>query len=275
MKKSNLFLLLFFIIILSSSVNAVCTVTLDKSDYFPLETALATMSCDSQLEKNTDYTLTWYNGTDIVETDIGVTPSNPGDNFFESYTIPAGAEWTNAYASLSGTDLEGIDYFNVSGASANSLLIEDIYFSDDLYIGRTGSLHFSVADENDNLVTNSFCVVEFLDEDLLPVSSLVGEPTISGHSGVSDEISTETFKEGKSYSVNIFCSCGSNSTGKECWDSSGNIITNSVGSASASFTVKTWLKVNTVTNKLSYVGKEEIFICANVTNVEYYIQLYE
>lgn len=261
-------LILSFVFILTIPfANALCTVTFDKETYNQAETITATMNCDSAAEKSQTYDLTWSNGT-TLETDSGTTPATTGQNFFESYVIPSDYVDGNITATLTGTNLEGSDTANVTNASANDLIISDIEFSDDLFLGLEGSMSFLVKDGDGNLVSNARCNVEFLDGSNRPIFVLEAPRTSSGSSVVSDTIDPGTYKEGVQYSSHIHCSCGTTGTDNVCWDSNGNEITKATGDSVGTFQIDTWLTVNTVTNKDNYIGREEVFICANVTSVD-------
>ena len=58
------------------------------------------MVCDSGTEINRAYAVTWTNGTDTIEVDIGITPGSIGTPFFEGLDIPTGINWTNAESNL-------------------------------------------------------------------------------------------------------------------------------------------------------------------------------
>ena len=130
MNKKVLFLVGLVVISFASIslISATCTVTFDRqipTQYAPTEDISAAMVCDNKNEEADAYTLTWTNSSgDTIQTNTGTTPKPKNQYFYEEYRIPS-TYLGNITATLTGTDLEGDDIANVSGASASSLIISD------------------------------------------------------------------------------------------------------------------------------------------------------
>ena len=267
MKKAIYSIIILTLILVSiSQISAVCTVLFDSETYKPSETITATMSCSENGEKNIVYTLNWTNATGSqLEVEIGITPAVAGTPFFEIYVIPS--DYSGIInATLQGTGLEGNDSANVSGSNANSLIITDASFTTAAYIGELFSVVFTVTDENDKKIDNANCVVYGTDDIGAPLQLAGGSITKDGRggaSGILDQIHTE----GNEYIAVVACSCGVANTSNSCTDEDGFAIGASSGSNIYPYTVSRHLTVNTVTDRSEYIMKNEIVICANVTNV--------
>ena len=259
-------------IFLISFVSAVCTVTLDKEIYNSQATVTATMLCDNKNEDNDAYTLNWTNSSRyVLETDTGFAPKH--DNaFFDTYTLPA--NYNDTYgdyinATLNGVpspgDLEGTDFANVTGDNAYSLIINHTHFSPFAFIGNLFSLNYNVKDVNGKLVSNAKCFTFGTDESNSPLATCGESVSLNGR-GVCSDVLANIFDEGEQYIVRTRCSCGTGDNA--CFDEDGNSVNLSTGSTTTSFTTNTWLTVNTVTDKSNYFMKNEIIICANITNVD-------
>jgi len=263
MKKAIYFL---FFVLLITSVSAVCTVNFDEDEYNPGETVAATMICTSSTEKNKEYILSWSNSTSIVETDVGITPSVTGSPFFETYEIPLDAtNWTNANATLTGSNLEGIDYFNVTGTSSNILTINNVIFYSKVLMGNLFSVMFTVRDTNNLEVNNAVCEVFSSSSGGNPLQECGEVVTYNGKAICGDILNSDTFIENNNYLVRIGCICGYGDN--SCFDEEGTQIQGARGSTAFPFSVSRWLNVSTITDKKSYTLSDDyIFVCANITN---------
>jgi hypothetical protein len=118
--KNKFLVWLILSIFLINSVFAVCTISLDKTSYAPTETVTAEISCSETIEKIKIYSLNWtFNGIDNYEWDIGITPSNVGQNFYETFVLNSTYDGT-INVSMNGTNLEGS-----SGADVTRVLIDE------------------------------------------------------------------------------------------------------------------------------------------------------
>jgi hypothetical protein len=276
--KSKLALILssiFFALFLISFSQAACTLTLDKTSYIAGETATAAMTCSANGEKNKAYTLNWTNQTGaLFETDTGTTPAVKNQLFYQSYSIPSG--WPNGVflnASLLGDSLTVTqnDSANVTAsasAPANSLLITNATFGGG-YIGLVSSVKATVKDENSKKITGGFCKISAWSNDETRMLMYQDTRIVDGDVKVAEILPPTRFAEGTDYAYKILCYCGTAGAGTECIDEDGAYVNNSITSAKGFFTTSTWLTVNTVTDKSVYAPKQEIFLCANVTNVNY------
>jgi hypothetical protein len=273
MKKESLFLVIILSVILLPFISAACTVTLDKEVYVAGETATAAMSCSTTGEKNTDYTLNWTNQSgNQFEVDEGTTPQVKNQLFYQSYTIPA--SWPDQIflnASLSGDGLSVTqnDSANVtSTGGSNSLLIVNSTFGGG-FIGKVGSIQAKVTNGSGKKISGGFCKISGWSNDETKMLLYQDTTIVDGEVKVADIMSPNRFDEGTDYAYKILCYCGSDVSMTECIDEDGVSVIDSIGSTKGFFTTSTWLTVNTVTDKSLYSLKEEIFICANVTNVNY------
>lgn len=267
MKK--LFLVLCLTLFLVSSASATCTVTLDKESYAPTETAIAEISCAPQ-ERNKEYTLNWtyQNGTS-VELDNGTTPNGVGQTFYELYTIPS--NWPIGIflnATISGLEItSSTDSANISSAISSSLLITGESFGGG-YLGLVSSITAIVKDESGKKISGGFCKISGWSNDETRMLMSKDTVMIDGEIKVAEILSTTRFEEGIDYAYKILCYCGSDGSGTECIDEEGASVNDSIGSSKNFFTTLTWLTVNTVTDRNDYIMKNELVVCANVTNID-------
>ena len=266
--KNKLFILILGLLLISS-VSAVCTVSFEKESYFPSETITAAMVCDTNQEKSQAYTLNWTyaNGTQL-ELDTGITPAIVSEYFYETYVIDS--DWPEGVfinATLQGTNLEGTDSANVSGASANTLVIVDSIFGGG-FIGKESSIKATVVDENGKKVSGGNCKLSLWSNDETQMLHSDESKIYDSEIKFNWVLRSAQVAEGTQYAYKIKCFCGSDGGENECIDEDGSAIEDSIGSIKASLLTKTWIASNTVTNKDSYVGREELFICANLTNIE-------
>ena len=264
MRKSTS-LLIFVFILLISSVSAVCTLTLDKSIYIGGETATASMLCDDAMERSKSYTVTWRNNTAIVETDLGTTPSS-SIYFFETLDIPFNTEWTSANVTLTGTNLEGVAYFSVTGNSSKRLSINNATFTQTAFLGENYAIDFQVKDSNDNTINNAHCFIYGTDITGAPLEGCGEVHTHDGRGSCDSILDSERFNENENYLARIRCNCDFGD--HACSNQIGEKIEGYSGSTSIPFTTSKWLTINTVTDKSSYVygTDKEVRVCANVSN---------
>jgi len=259
--------LILLLILLVNLVSGVCTVTFDKSSYRPGETVTATMICDKPQERSKIYDLNWYNGTILLETDTGITPALTSLPFFETYIIPTNAvDWVQANATLLGTNLEGGDYFNVSGNATNLLKINDGRFSPLVRIGDYLAMDLKVTNaETGKGINGAFCSIFVTDDSGAPLQNCRTGYSFDSRVSCGDVLSADQFMEGNQYLANVRCICGTGDS--VCFDEDGNIEEKYRGSTSFIFTINPWLTVNTITDKSNYNLQDEIIlVCANITN---------
>ena len=261
---------LTIIILATGFTSAVCTVSLDESNYHPTETATATIACSGNEEKTVSYTLNWTyaNGT-ILETDNGTIPDKRSEAVFQTFFIPTGTAGI-INATLTGTNLEGTASANVSGAVTGSLIIRNPETSSSpLLIGKRIGLRFEVIDENNKTINGAQCNTWTEDGNLFPIESSMKEIITYGGFGThTQELSNKNFEEDKEYLLNIQCICGASGSGKTCTDEDGVEVTSSSGGIGVPLLIAQWLEVSTLVDKSQYEMKDEIFICANISNTE-------
>lgn len=255
-------------IFLFSCVSAVCTVTLFKEQYKPSEVIEASMNCSDVNEKLQTYVLNWSNSSGYqLELDTGTTPSSVSSPFFQTYTIPS-TYAGKINANLTGTNLEGSDWANVSGTSANVLTITDAMFTPMVYIGNLFAVDFKVENNLGKAVSNAHCFIYGTDNTDSPIQ-ICGETETRNGRGICGGVLASDFFEGNNYLAKIRCSCNINGTDDSCFDEDGVPIIASSGSGIYPLTVSSWLSVNTVVDQAVYKQKEEIVICANLSNLNY------
>jgi hypothetical protein len=172
-------------------------------------------------------------------------------------------------ATLQGTDLEGTDSANITSiGAANSLSITSAMFGGG-YIGLVSSIKATVKDENGKRISGGVCKVSALSNNETRVLLEKESRPIGGTIEVSEIMPASRLNEAEDYAYTIECLCGSEGGALECINEDGENVNNSVGKAKSFFTTKQWLSINTVVDDTSYEFKEEIFVCANVTNIDY------
>ena len=259
-------IILLIALLLIPGVLSVCTVTFDDTSYYPLETVTATMICSDNTEKSQPYTLNWsLNGLTNLEFDTGTTPSVVNIPFFQTYILNSTYAGT-INATMNGTNLEGTDGANVTGSSVKVLSITDAKFSRNAYVGELFAVDFKVTDYLGNPISNAHCMTYGTDNNDAPLQTCGESHTHDGR-GTCDGILFPLFVEGNNYLAKIKCDCQSGDD--SCFDQNGNTVNYSTGSTSFPFTVSKWLYSNTLVDQTNYIEKEEIVICANLTNVNY------
>ena len=263
--KKILILTLFFIL-LTSMVNAVCTVNFDDTTYTTGQTITAEMVCSGSEEQNRAYTLTWSNGT-TIQVDTGTTPSVAGTSFFETYSIPLGSGSQTITATLTGTNLEGSDSATVTESTGNTLTINDCKFKPKAFIGADFSVDCEIRNNATKLIDNAHCMVYATDNNDAPlqIAEFVSD-SMNGRFVASGVLKPENMKEDISYLAKIKCYCESGDN--KCWDEDGVAIENYQGSTSIAFETAQWLKVNTLVDMSEYEARQVALISANVTNVD-------
>ena len=281
MKVRYLIIIGILALFLIPFVTATCTLTLDSTSHVEGELVEVDGICDIGNEKNQDYTINWTNSSGFVlESDTGTTPSTLNTLFSETFTIPSGYVETSGSTinvTLTGDNLAGQDSATVSTAGATNLIITDIVMSSSFLVGRFGALDFKLTDSSGDAVSNAQCIIDIVDENDLPLAPAGGKiPVPSQGDGkvLYSLFFDENFvEEGKTYKWDMACTCF-NTTGITsneigiCNDEvTGDRITSfKHGEAQFPFTMDSWLTTNTIVDKSSYMPRQTIFICANVTN---------
>ena len=252
------FLLIIVLTISLFSVSSLCTVTLNDDLPTTGQEITAAMSCDSPSEKSTSYTLTWYDQLGVpFQTDTGITPSITGLGFYENAVIPTGV--TSGNVNLTGLGLEGEDNFTVQ-TSNNTLIITNATFSENILVGKSGGLEFKISNPNLNIINGAECNVCIKDNQGVPLGACFDTyKSVNGHVDIGIIPSIKTLREDRSYLLEI--SCLYSSAGTEVYDYHGIV--------DFPFYVNKWLDVNTVVDKDLYYAKQEVSICANITNNVY------
>ena len=267
--KIKLLIFLLLSICLIELAYATCTVNLDKTTYAPGEISTAEMICSAQSEVSQSYTLIWVNDSDatVLETDTGTTPSTKNEHFYDTYTFSSTYQNnSNISAQLSGTELEGFDNATVLGASTSALIITSANFGGG-YIGLISSIKALVYDENDKKISGGLCKFSVWSNDENDMIYSDSDRIFDGEIKFKWIMKPSNFDEGTEYATKILCYCGSDSSDTECIDEDGNTIEDSIGSLKFPTNTYNWLRVNTLTDKSEYEMKNEIFVCANITNV--------
>lgn len=266
-KKSNILLIVITLLFLIPFVNSTITQSLNKQTYYSGEVATLTYSCSG-----TDITpvkpiqFRWFNASGyLLQTNLGTCSAS---NQFVTYSIPLGSNSTNANVS-SNTSLgsTALSWFNISSINNNDLVINSFSFPNSIFLGKNLGIGFTVADKNNSKVTNAYCRVRITKGGTSPL--IIREAyVIDGVGAVEVNLDPNSFEEGVSYIASIRCECPlANSSQNYCYDENSNPIYGSYGSAQAPFSISQWLNIQTFVDQSNYRQKEEIFICANVTNL--------
>ena len=279
--KSKLIILLIMSLFLVNLVSATCTLTLDSVSHVEGELAEVDGICGTGNEKNQAYTINWTNSSGFVlESDTGTTPSVLNALFSEIFTIPSGYVATYGdvlNVTLTLTDLEDTSSLTVLVAGEGNLIITDIVMSSSFLVGRFGALDFKLTDSSGDAVSNAQCIIDIVDENDLPLAPAGGKiPVPSQGDGkvLYSLFFDENFvEEGKTYKWDLACTCFNTTgiTSSEMGVCNEGVSGNRIGSfkhgeAQLPFTMDSWLTVNTVVDKSSYMPRQTIFICSNVTN---------
>jgi len=240
-------------------------------------------------EKNQPYNITFYNdtGQTIGLTDcsfLGTTQNSPSPiNVIGSCIIPF--DWGSSTTgivnfSLTGLDTSIIFQFNISAISSSTLLIDDFSFESPKLMGKQVGARWTVSKQDTGkAVLGASCsgdILQSVEGDLVPIAgstSTFGNllSKYAGHVLTSFFPIPDVLDEGTSYVVEVRCDCIPENGG--CIDEDGNVLVNVsslsglIGIGTTSITIDTWITVNTLVDKTNYGLKDEIFICANVTNV--------
>ena len=247
------------ILLFLPNVYSLCTLNFIQDSYTTGQNINAVMECSLGNERGVSYSVYWCDQSyNILYISNGTTPVTDIP-FIESYIIPDGI--TLISANLTGTNLEGYDNASVTGATNTSLIITNVTFRDNIYIGKTNSVSYRVYDSEDNLVNGAYC--NNAGEDGVSLAPLFAQDfytiVTSGYVHASQDLSFSSFNENRDYLLHITCN----------YDSDGDGIIDKWGDNRFPFYVSQWLYVNTLTDKTFYEPLEEIFICANVTNIDY------
>jgi len=263
MKRNSCILILLILILLVPNTLGLCTVTLDESEYIPGQLAAAAMQCDSNSEKNTAYTLTWYDQLGgIIQTDSGITPSSAGQFFFESLLIPSNI--TSGSANLTGAGLEGEDSFIVTTFGNGTLLLTNFVFTDPLYLGKSAGVTFEIYNSNNESVSGAVCTLAAEDGTGLPTGVPIQNfESYDGNAQASEIITLSALSENRDYVISLHCN----------YDSTGDGLVDQVGSVKIPFMTSKWLNVTTNVDKSLYSPRDQIFVCANLTNIDYPVRV--
>ena len=269
--KPSLLLLVVALIIFSTSVSAVCTLTLDDVNYTQLATATVTASCSSANERNNAYTMNWTNETGFqLQADLGTTPLTSNINFFEAFIIPS--NYLAVYGgtlnvTMTGNNLEGDASAFVNSGSPSTLIITNGTLSPDILLGRVAAFKFNLIDENLKGVNGAHCFASIEDGNGFPVATVLDTIITSSGRGIfSTSFGADDFEEDRSYVGVIECNCGITGTNDECFDEDGVAVASSFGAADIIFTIGSWLTVETIVNLPVVVVGDTLSICANVTS---------
>jgi len=270
MKKTIYFLI--FILLLTNAYST-CTIERDEDVYKPSETITFNMVCTSPLEENQAYVIQLYNGTAVYDTILGTTPENKNTIFFATYDFPSDVVWTNAYANLTGTNLEGTtSLFNVTGNNSKLLIINDAQFSPEARIGKIFAVNFEINDIDGNAIDGAECSIYGTDQNEAPLQSCTSDGNfVRSYNGraTCDGILSDNFIENNQYLAEVSCTCGNGDHACTSIDNAGVTYEGYAGGTTFVFTVDDWLGVNTVTDKSEYMGDQEIYVCANLSNFNY------
>lgn len=256
--------------VISSLYGFDVTVTPDREEFRVGETALVELETQTGNEKLQIYTLDRRNSTgDIIESRSGVTSDILDGIVTESFSLNDSALGRNEF-NVTGVNLEGGDFINVSNTTANLILIPKCTFtSPEILLGRTLGVKCDIQDGSGNDLNDADVIFAFLDSDNVPIVELENVfKSVVGKAGASLVLGQDKFiDENTTYILAVAANCGlTNETG--CFDKDGNPVLASQGSATFAFFVNQWLNVETNVSTTSLSIGDFFTICANITQPE-------
>lgn len=267
MRTNKQYFILFFVLVLMSSLGLAFSTSLSKTIYQPSETASLTITTTTNPEKGDPYTVVWFNGT-VLETDTGNLASIVGGDTFETYTFSSGASYTASYVNITvGATTQQI-YFNVTGSSVYNLDINDASFSPNALMGKIFAIDFRVREANSSKeLDNAKCIVYGTDSNNAPLQVCGDVKTYAGRGVCEGVLDNQIFTENTQYLAKVRCSCGIGDGA--CYDQDGKTVEKKHGEIIYEFVVQPWINVNTITDKTTYtLNDKEVIVCANITNLQ-------
>lgn len=292
MDKKPLLMIIFLFLI----VNAISVLAIDSIACVPVTVNQGgSISCEVDLadgitEKNQPENMTFYNDTaqTIIITDCsfaGITENAPDpENLLHTCNIPS--NWGNTSSAIVNFSLPSLGTsivfnFSISPIMANQLIIDEFAIETPIFMGKLTGARWTVSkSDTEKKVIGAECngdLLQSIGGKLIPIAGSTGGFTTikskyAGHVLTSFTPSPSTLEEGTTYIVEVRCDCLPSNTA--CIDEDGNQIVNStsiglIGLGTTLLTVNKLLDINTIVNKNIYEMKEEIFICANVTNLNF------
>lgn len=270
--NKSIIIFVFLLVLLISNVSGF-NLEMDKNSYSSLEVATVKLQCTTGNEKNRAYNVTWTNGTNVIEIDSGITPSNcQSVIFFEQLSIPADSNWTNAKVNITGTNLAGEDFFNVTPISEGGISIINIEFSNNPRVNKPVGIKWEVIDSNNLKVSNARCEIHA--EDSLgfhreTTSTITNIPifTYDVMGVVGYPLTTLIFKENSQFAFEIHCICPINTSKDACFNTNRERLSQASATSEGVVNIGKWADVNTVTDKSNYtLADKQIKVCANITN---------
>lgn len=246
------------------------TVVPDREGFIVGENPLIELETIFGNEFGQTYTLTRRNSTgDIIDIRTGITSSIINGIVTESFLLNDTALGRNEF-NVSGTNLEGGDFINVTNETANLILIPTCSFTTpEILIGKTLGVKCDIQDGEGNPLNDANVIFAFLDSENTPIVEIGNIfKSVVGKAGTSIIVEHMDFsRENTTYILAVGATCGlTNETG--CFLGDGTPVLAHQGSASFPFFVSQWLSVQTnVSTTIVKVG-DTWQICANVTQQE-------
>jgi len=259
---------LIFIFILLCSFATAFSSGIDNTEYQPLGNPVVDIITTTNPERGDPYTVTWFNSSNTLETDVGFLSILLLGTVFETYTIPINSNWINAGVNVTVNGVTETHYFNVSGSSTSELEINDGRFSPKALMGSIFATDVRVRETvNFTRLDNAQCVVFGTDINEAPLQVCGDVRSYNGRAVCEGLLDNEVFIEGEQYLAKVRCSCGWENNA--CISDIGSKVEGKHGEVIFVFEVSKWFDVNTVTDKSSYnLNDKEIVVSANVTNYQ-------
>lgn len=239
----KILLIFVAVLIVLSSINlvsAVCTLTLDKTEYKLPTIATVEGSCGQGNERNEAYTINWTNGTFQLEIDTGTTPAGAGTSFFEDFIINSSfidAFGNKLIVNMTGNNLEGGDTADVVAASSSDLLIVDINITSPNFIGRFVGVSATVQNASETPIAGAICRVDVETPDGLAILSKAILSQSGGDIDIQFKLDEANFDPGVQFLADVNCFCASAGSNAECVTDNGDTQTNAHGDVTKSFLV--------------------------------------
>ena len=288
--KNKLLLIIAMILL----VNVISVLGIDSIVCVPTNVAQGgSISCEVDLaggasEKNELENMTFYNDTaqtvQITGCSFqGTTENSPDpENLLHTCNIPS--DWENTSIAVVNFSLPNLGTslvfnFSILPTTSSQLIIDEIVLEEPILMGKLTGVRWTVTkSDTGKAIIGAKCngdILQSISGKLIPIAGSTGgfNPIISkfaGHALTSFTPNPNMVEEDTTYIVEVRCDCLPSATA--CINEDGEQVTNSstgglIGIGTRTIRIDRWLNVKTLTDSNTYQMKNEIFICANVTNV--------
>ncbi len=244
MPKKQLFLLILLILIVSYSVNAICSQSgvEENSPYSNGETVTVTVACGASDKNDLGYYL-WLNGSNVlIENDTFTIPSNSPFDVFPQLTINSSlSPQENLTGSLyvNGVFISNSTFNTTSTGGVNDLDIVNVEVTTEIFEGKTAGIKGLIKNQG-KLVGYADVCIDVLDENDEPLHHVgCKKSEVDGEFFFSTKCDGSTWcNAGTSYIVDVDAGCPKNSSSYvSCVNEDGDMIDFATGKVSSSFII--------------------------------------